>query len=156
MKHYYFHGTFNLKNYNTNKTIKIIPITCTKKLIRKNICFVCVLENKITKFRRTAALKLKFVSRLFLHLVLVARNHHVVITYSIIYSRDKIVDIDIDSKVRQIPDFVKMSSVTKQVAAGRYKQGDVSVKTLITQTSAVVRPKSPFSTTSSLFGKLVV
>ncbi|CAC5405501.1 unnamed protein product [Mytilus coruscus] len=66
---------------------------------------------------------------------------------------DEIVDIDIDSKVRQIPDFVKMSGVTKQVAAGRYKQGDVSVKTLITQTSAVVRPQSPFSTTSSSFAQ---
>ena len=69
--------------------------------------------------------------------------------------RDDIVDIEVDSKVRKIPNFVKVSTGSKTIEAGLYKKGDTSVKTLMTQTMALVRPKVPFGTTSNSFGKLI-
>lgn len=46
-----------------------------------------------------------------------------------------------------------MSTKGKSAEAGLYKQGDTSVKSSVTQTSARVRPMTPFSTTSKSFGK---
>jgi hypothetical protein len=89
----------------------------------------------------------------------------VIWTYSSIFSisnnlvlfipfRDNIVDIEIDSKVSKIPNFIKMSTTSKSAEAGLYKQGDTSVKSLFIQaSSAQVRPMTPFSTTSNSFGK---
>ena len=85
---------------------------------------------------------------------LVVKSDGTWITTGKMNSGDNIVDIEIDSKVSKIPNFIKMSTTSKSAEAGLYKQGDTSVKSLFIQaSSAQVRPMTPFSTTSNSFAK---
>ncbi|KAJ8309938.1 hypothetical protein KUTeg_011803 [Tegillarca granosa] len=64
------------------------------------------------------------------------------------------VQIDLDSKLDKIPDFVKGSINTRNFSFGMHQSEGISVQsTFITGQMALIRPRKPFGMTATMFGQ---
>ncbi|XP_069103594.1 uncharacterized protein [Argopecten irradians] len=69
------------------------------------------------------------------------------------HHRDQIVNIEIDSKLGKMPNFIQGTPSTGTMKVGVYKEAGSKVKHAhITGSSALARPVWPFKVTSSIFG----
>ncbi|KAK3095485.1 hypothetical protein FSP39_015251 [Pinctada imbricata] len=73
--------------------------------------------------------------------------------YGKLKSRDHIVNVEIDSKLSQIPDMIEASARGEKAKVGLYKnRGSEAKNTYIAGNSALVRPVMPFKLTGTTFG----